>query len=215
MTWVATDDFDSYTIGASLSGASGGSGWTGNWTIVSGAWTAQAAPAGGQGGNAARATPGNQRLSRTFTGVLTEVVKWRMLCTVTNPDAFTGVILFSGGAGLMSITFGADGNLKIYDNTLTYTTLQAYSANTWYTITVDFVEATDKYRAKIDAGAYSAFYDGDNTWDGASPVNLIELRSQSTNATFWFDDVGPEPATPPISNQPETLHVIRSGIRLR
>jgi len=197
MSWVATEDFDSYSATADLNAQNGGTGWSSGWDLFDGgAWTVETAPAGGQGGNTARcaANVTNTKYRRALTSTTTEgTLQWQMRINRTDPNAFTAVVLTSdhgsGSIPYISCSFSADGQIQIYNgNGDVFVNLQAYSADTWYTITLDF--NSTQYRAKVDSGSYSSFVDIDN--GPMTSIGSIMLWCSATNTTtFYVDDIRP------------------------
>lgn len=164
MTWVATESFEGYTVGVDLADQSvpGGSGWAGGWTDNGiGHWTAE--NLGGSRVARCGANTNNTHAYRTLaTPAADGALTWRMRIDVTNPSDFAGVTLDEGAPDGSNarcyIAFAGDGLIKIYDNASGYISLGvAYSANTWYTIALQFDAVTNKYRAKVDSGPWSAW----------------------------------------------------------
>lgn len=193
MPWVAAETFDTYSPGATLHGAAGGVNWSGSWanTPTTG-WTVETAPAGGQGGLAARKTgTGNeisQRNLATAISVGTVHFKARISATPAS-DQFIGFTL-SDGSDRMLIKFSNGGQIQIFDNASGYVNIQAFSADTWYDIDVDFDDAAQNnlYRARVDGGSYTTY----KTVNGGSytTIDRIFLKdTHTTSHTFWVDDI--------------------------
>lgn len=198
MAWVATENFDSYSIGANLNTQNGGSGWTAAWAVTSGTITTETAPAGGQGGLAARNNvQATTRYSRTFTGVSTGIVSWRMRLSVnsfTSNDIGFRLAKTTIGDWRCAVQFGATGNIEIWNNDVAgFQTIQAYSANTWYTgeIELNSVSQANKYRARIDGGTWT---DWKTVLGGTlTDVDMVALEDQATGDPheMWWDDIKP------------------------
>jgi len=197
MTWSATDNFDSYTAGGNLSGAAGGSGWSGDWSAVTGTITTETAPAGGQGGNAARcnSTAGDASYQRSFTDVSAGTASIRMRTSDTSPANDFGVILREGGVGKMYVLFGKNtaGQIAMFDGgTSTYVDIGAFSADTWYTIDIDFDDAAqpNQYRVRIDGGSWTSWRDVNGS--AYTNIDAFNLLDENTNThTSWWDDIKP------------------------
>lgn len=186
MAWVATDDFNSYSDG-SISGVNGGSGWSAGWVLGSGAIDVQ----GTTVYEGAKAVTANTSLADLASRALTSTVTvgtmyFAMRASATTVVGFT--ILENGsGTGKMYIKFDNDGNIKIFSNgSGTYVTLQAYSANTWYVIGIDFDNTghANQYRANVDGGAFSSYY----TVNGGSYTSISHVRLETdtgTGSVFW------------------------------
>lgn len=197
MTWLATDNFDSYATGQNLDSDNGGSDWSAAWVQVSGGtMTVETAPAGGQGGNAVSSVTAtaDTKYSRLMSGISAGSVSFRMRITITDPNDFVGVVLrLADETGLMFVKFGSTGNIEAFDNSAgSYQTIAAYSADTWYTIDIEFDDAAqpDDYRVRVDGGAWSNWFEV----NGGTYTNVerFALDDSATNAhSFFLDDIKP------------------------
>lgn len=189
--FIATEDFESYSVAAELNGGSGGTNWTGNWTGTSGQWTVQTAPSG-MTGKAARNEAVSTPIRRSFTAITAGPISFKMRTNTATPGEFCGCVLEESGTPRMYVRFGPTGNIEIYNETaMAYQTIAAYSANTVYTITIDFDDAAqpDLYRAKVDAGSYTA-YKG----TAGAYTNIGTVRLECDPSPSWFDDIVPPAA---------------------
>lgn len=197
MAWVATDDFNGYSDG-SISGLNGGSGWSAGWSLASGTIDVQGTTTY-EGAKAITAnTSAADLVSRALTSTVTVGTMYiAMRASATTVVGFT--ILENGaGTGKMYIKFDSDGNIKIFDNGAgAYQTIQAYSANTWYLIAIDFDNTgqPNKYRAKVDNGSYTSYY----TVNGGSYTSISHIRLETdtgTGSVFWdrISDTAPTTA---------------------
>ncbi len=205
MTWVATDNFDSYSAGSTLNGDSGGSGWTGNWTVTGGTVTTETAPAGGQGGIAARVSSATGYANRVYSGISAGTCRFRMQVSTTTPTDFTGIILDSK----CYVRFGNNGQIQRYNGTtLSYENIQAYSANTWYTIDIDFDDATqpDKYRVRVDGGTYTSWAGTNGAY---TTLTNFAINVDGTTYTFWVDDI--KDANAPVTTTTHFLSTLGVG----
>jgi len=206
--FVSTENFDSYTTGANLNGSSGGTGWGNNWSGTNGEWTVETAPAG-MSGKAARNTIVNGVMQRGLSASITAgTVRVNMQISITNPNDFMGVVLQDSGlTARMYVRFGPTGNLELYDSgTTSYVSFGTYSANTTYTIDIDFDDSAqpDKYRARVNGGTYSGY----KTVDGGAYSNIGGVRidgSATGTRTLWIDDI----TTPPTGSAIPTLLMSR------
>jgi len=206
MTWIAEDNFESYSNG-DLNGGSGGSNWSTNWagstdfdvqdTVVN------------EGSKAVKVTHGNGEnfdMVRTFSGISAGVV-YVDVRRSTNSNGNFYVILREGATSRVFIRFGADGNISIYDHDITdYQTIQAYSADTWYRLGIEFDDASEaeKARANIDNGTWTSWY----TVNGGSYTNIDTIRFNATDSSSdvdaYFDFIGPDYATTSTSTSSTT-----------
>lgn len=184
MAWIAKETFDSYSDG-DLNTLNGGSGWSGAWSKTSGTINVQGTTTY-QGGKALKANASAAALyDRALT---TSVSAGTMYIAMMSSDTSSlfYVILLESSTGRMYIKFDNDGNIKIFDNGV-YTTLQAYSANTWYNIAFDWDDAAqnNKYRVSINNGAYSSYV----TVNGASLTSItgIRLERDATAGDVYWD----------------------------
>jgi len=193
MAFTAIENFDSYSIADDLNTKFGGSDWSSSWSGTAATWSIQTAPAGGQGGLAAKNTVIGSDMRRDFTSTQAGTVSVGMRTSITNPDDFLGVVLrqTTGGTARMYVRFGPTGNIEIYDHgTTSYVAIVSYSANTWYTVDIDFdnVAQPNLYRARVNQGTYSAY----KTVDGGSYSDIATIRldgSATGTRDFWIDDI--------------------------
>ena len=195
-TWLATDNFDSYTIGNSLSAGAGGSGWSGNWTEGTAAVTVASSPAGGQGGGAlfVNADP-NFSYSRTFADLSAGLMSFRFYINTTSPGDDTWFMLDEGVGGTAArglVAIGSDGFVKIFDGTTLFS-VGAYTANTWHTVTMEFNDATqpNAFRAKLGAGNFTQWFPAANG-GSYSVINRVRVEARQLaplTAQLQIDDI--------------------------
>lgn len=188
MAWIAEDNFDSYSDG-NLTGNSGGSNWTTNWsTIGSGSWEPQVEGSVVlQGTKSISMTPDNgsdRGAIRTFTAITSGT----FYIMVRRNTSSTGQMYFGlrGDAGYGPIIYmNSSGNIVA-----NATTLQAYSADTTYTLAINFDCATDLFSVSVNGGTFSS----DIAFDTAA-TNLHTIRVMSADATTgvtnYFDFISP------------------------
>ncbi len=204
--WSATDNFDSYTVGVDLETLNGGTSWSGAWTKQAvGTQTIQLAPSGGQGGNAVRsASLTASAYDRTFANITSGTVSFRIQISNTSPDDFSGVELKEGTNFIMHVKI-AGGQLQRYNGTTpAYENIQAVSANTWYTVDIQFDDAAqpDKYRVRVDGGAWTGWGGTNGAYTNINRF-AIEDSSIVTSLNLWIDDIkngGTETTTATGSN---------------
>lgn len=180
--WIATDNFDSYSAGASLNTVNGGTNWTAAWVAVSA--TSETAPAGmtGISGKVTGATGTAHRPFTSATGV-TEMY-FRIRANETNLDHRIG-IQENGVAERIQVTFNSAGN--IVGNG---TTIQAYSANTTYVVGLKWGHNGTNYAVSINGGAYSADI---AISGGSTTMNNIYFDTASSAGTYYVDDISVGP----------------------
>lgn len=201
MTWIATDNFDSYSTGQNLDSDNGGSNWSAAWVQVSGGtMTVETAPAG-MSGNAVRSltATANTKYSRLMAGINAGMVTFKMQISITDPNDFVGVVLRDADeVGYMFVRFGPTGNLEIFDNGLgDYQSLGTYSADTTYTIDIEFDDNVqpNNYRARVDGGTFSNWFQVNG--GSYTTIERFAFDDSATNAhTVWYDDIGPVLPTP-------------------
>lgn len=191
MAWVATDNFDSYTVTEDLNGKNGGSGWSGAWTLVGGAMTIQVAPAG-MSGNAVRCIDADSEYTRNVASAVTVgTMSFKFRTNSTAPGGNFVFKLREGGTSRMFFRANTTGDFQIFNgNTTVYDTIQAYAADTTYTITFDFdnVAQPNKYRIKVDAGSYTTYKDV----SGLAYTNIDQVSLDAETGfgtTVFLDDI--------------------------
>lgn len=190
MPFVSRETFDSYSSGASLDGASGGSGWTGNWTALFATTnTAETAPSGGQGGMCYRSntSTGQSFLTRAFSAISAGTIRFRIRVTNTSPNAFVGVIIESSGTPIFYVRING-GNIQYWDGA--YNTIQAVSADTWYTVEIEFDDATqnNQWRVRIDGGSWTSWVSAAAAFTTVDTFRID--KSATTSMTLYIDDIG-------------------------
>lgn len=189
MAWTGLENFDSYSTGTSISTLAGGSGWSAAWVKGgSGTATIETAPAGGQGGNALKIT-GTTAVSaaRDITGVSSGKLRFLVRLSSATPDEQVVVGISSAA---MYIQFRADSQIAMYNTQSgVYDDIQAYSANTWYTIDLEFNDSSqpDKYRVRIDEGTWTSWV----TCGAFSTVTTFyaSYDTQSPSMDVWIDGI--------------------------
>lgn len=200
MSWIATDNFESYTITNDMNGLNGGSNWTGAWSAAGALeCVIVAAPAGFEGSNAARilyiAGDGGEA-GRTFTATSEGTVSFIMSAAQTDKAGRITFTDTSIPATRFLIRFDSDGNIKAVGSASN--TLQAYNANQAYTISVKFGHTSGNFAVSIDGGAYSADFDCNGT--GSQTDNLFITNENASLSSFYFDDIKPGAATTANNN---------------
>jgi len=214
MAWIAEDNFNSYSDG-DLNGESGGSGWTTAWSgnilyDVQGVTTYEGTkavkiiePTGDT----------TESISRDFTA-LTSGIVYVSIQRSTVADGGFHVVLREGASAQMHVRFGSDGNISAYNQVAGYVVQQAYNANTWYRIGIEWdnVGQANKWRMNIDEGAFSAWY----TVQGATYTNVSRFAIDADSATVaysaYFDTIDPDytPSAPSVED-PALIQVQTTG----
>lgn len=156
--WVATDNFESYTIGNNLNTLNGGTGWATAWSVSGGASSATiiATPTGGDGANAAQCDVATAQCSRTFTGTTSGTVSFMVQFNAaisSNADT----VLRAGASTRAYCTFDTSGNYRCLNASAAWTNIiVGVTANTWYTIKIKFDTGAGTFQVSANGGAYSA-----------------------------------------------------------
>lgn len=200
-----TDDFDSYSVAANLDTLNGGTDWAGAWddqgadTI-----TIQTAPAGGQGGKAARLVCTTECVAeREIDGIVVDgIFYFQLRSTTTAPTASMGVFLEdAGGNTRMAVRLAAAGNtVQVFDDTTGWTSLGVtYAADTWVQVALELNSASNpgQYRVKVDGGSYSSWYDAIGLF---SAVAFWQMYNGSPGHTLWVDAIGVAPSAPAVDS---------------
>lgn len=188
--WIAKENFDSYTAGASIDGDAGGCGWSGNWSLITGTVTTENSPAGGQGGKAISSGLLVAQANRAFTSIDNSVVHFQFYST--DATALNERDVTFNGAGTSRFSFrinvSTGGRYYASDGTSYNTDLGAFTTNAWHTVDIKFGHVAGKFAISFDGGAYSA---DNNATGGISAVDtFIFIDAQTPVGTFYVDDVG-------------------------
>lgn len=213
-TWVATENFDSYTTGNDLNAGAGGSGWSGNWTQLTAAITVQDAPPGMSGKAAFINADPNFSYRRQFADLTSGIFKVKFKINTNTPADDIFVILDEGTLSTAArgmVTIGTDGNVKIWDGAANFN-IAPYSANTVHTITGEFDDTAqpNKFRAKLDASNFSQWFPVANG-GSYSVINGFRIEPRNTtlfNAQLYIDDIQEGSTSSVVS----TIAVVDTGI---
>ncbi len=199
MAWIATEDFDSYTNGASVNGLNGGTGWNGAWTIGVGTYTVTNAQSFSSpnslkdlGGNT-----GNAYVNRAVSAVTSGTISWYMraagatqsvefsLGSTANPNQAVGACILGG--------FNAN-DILWFDNGTGRTLVSGYSINTWYKITINFTGGgTNTYTIQVDSGTVFGPYA--YSFGGSGDIINFQIYRGGGTADIFVDSIAP-PAVP-------------------
>jgi hypothetical protein len=210
MAWVATDTFESYSHGNTLAGLNGGTGWAGAWTETDNSgsqdWDISNAQKS-QGSlsmhlqTVASGTSETQANRDITTAIKNETFYVDVRCSKNTGDQF--IYIIGRTDALLNECYirfnGNDGQIAIFDNS-SYDNIQAYSANTWYTIGIEFDVDNDQYRANVDGGAFSA-WKAPNGGTFTGDIKTLRFIGQSTDeqADFYIDDIRATEANTPVA----------------
>lgn len=182
-SFASLPDAFSYSIGSNLNGQGGWvKGGTGDILI-------QTATSCGSGTMASSlGSTGNTAYTDVVTIPSVVVIDFFMSLSVANPTDYVGFFMTAGGGGAMSVEFESTGNIITFDSS-GITTLQTFTANTCYHVTVelDGINHAGQFRITIDGGTGGT----PTGWLGfiATPDGL-GFENLSTNANAVFDSIG-------------------------
>lgn len=151
MSFLATENFDSYTNGDAINGKSGGSGWSTNWSSTGAG--ADVTNTQAQSGTLSLLPTATTNPSRDFTNV-----------TIGSHDSWfwyttdTGLVrYYNTGALLIAIRTNA-GNVEAYDG-VAYQVVGAVSTSTWFKVTIELDQTNQpfKYRCSVNGGTPTAW----------------------------------------------------------
>lgn len=184
-SWTYSETFDSLTTGE----LNGQDSWSCNSTGIYAVQTSVTAVSSAKAVKATVGGSGSRLCSRGITGISQGIVEYYFRKSETNKSAY--LIMRESSAGKMYIHFDTSGNITMYEGGVGYQTIQAYSANTWYKVTVEFDDSAqaDKYRVKIDNGSYTAWRSVNGTYTN---IDQIDFTDGSANQTYYFDEICPE-----------------------
>ncbi|WP_139020723.1 hypothetical protein [Bradyrhizobium sp. ORS 285] len=187
--WTASDNFESYSNGASLSGASGGSGWNGNWTTTLGTWSVQNATAANSTTLSGNTTSGSATLNRTITSISIGSYCFYMRNGSTTGNWYHVLNNSTGQATGYAVLMGFEsGNIVAYNGGTGTTLLTGYNINQWYKICIDFGSVANTYKVSIDGGAYSSNLNFGTT---GAVTNFQFYFGGGTGPNFSFDEIAP------------------------
>ena len=192
MAWTATESFDSYTNGATLAAASGGSGWNGNWTIGVGTWiatNAQSVSASNSGSQTD--TSSSAYINRTITSITSGSMVHYIRASATGLSEYINLSTAGAAQGAASRVLGGFENLNIifYDNTTQRTVLATYAANTWYKVTIVFDGVANTYTVQIDSGTVFGPYV--YSFGGTGAITNVQFYRGGGLAQYFFDSIAP------------------------
>lgn len=157
--WAAEELFNSYSDG-DLNTLNGGTGWSAAWSAdtsvdVQGTTVFEGAKAITGTDNAG--TGVSKRVATTAASSGTLYFSVRLPQTTVDFDC----AMQEGDANTrFAIKFSNGGQIQLYDNDVAgYVNIQAYSANTWYRVGINWdtgVQA-NKYRVNVDNGSFTAY----------------------------------------------------------
>lgn len=201
MAWTATENFESYSNGASLSGASGGSGWNGNWTVGAGTWTASNAQAQGGSTLSGRMSTGSGTgyINRAVTAITSGSLQYYILATATNVSQYLNLSTGTPGPGSNSKILGGfeNPNIVFYDNSTQRTLVTNYTANQWYKVTIVFDGVAATYTVQIDSGTVNGPYAYSFGGTAGDITNLQFYNGGGVE--FFMDNIGPVGSPGPAS----------------
>lgn len=113
-----------------------------------------------------------------------ELVVW--VRNTSNSDTSSVNVGYGSSYAHLIVQVGSGGNVKYFDGSA-YQTLQAYTANTWIKITLnwDKVLHSSQWRMKVNDSAYTSWMSGNGSF---TVLNRITLCGRSSGDTY-FDDI--------------------------
>jgi len=194
--WTGQDLFDEYADGTTaMDGLNGGTGWGVAWSETEGEiWEIASdffvsapvsAKSVGDGTN-------EEHLERTITtGTAAGTIYFSVRRDTSSGDEFNPTIAANLASGNCIIRFDTDGNIKIFDDGTGYVTIQAYNADQFYRIGVDWDDAAqnDMCRANVDDGTFTGYK---NTNGGFTTLGAIILKGNESSSTNWVDSIAPD-----------------------
>lgn len=197
MAWTATENFDSYADEGELNGASGGSNWTGNWSVDggNGKFLAESAVSY-QGANACKfANNADDQMRRTFSNA-SGIMHIAIRSTAVTLGPFIAIRGDTDSKYCCRLRMQSGGALEV--EAASNISLGTYTTNTWYAVHIEVDSATDQVRARLDAdtswSAWVNFYLSNTV----TSIDTIWISGPSTSGTGtgYADDIraGSDPA---------------------
>lgn len=215
MAWLATDSAESYSNGNAISGLNGGSDWSGAWSVA------------GSGTKDIVNTPTLQgslcfrldkvgsvepEVLRTFANTTSGKISLISRATTNTKHTliqrFNESTVYKFGVHLDGGNNLGTGAGKIVADGSSFTALQSFSANTNYTIVIDYDNSTDQFRVSIDGGAYSSWLNYNTAATNITDLRFRVAATDSTDASFYFDDIKPYSAASSTTNPAFLLNFI-------
>lgn len=187
-TYAGIDNFESYSV-AALTGNNGGSGFSGAWSGSSN-FTVVSSPV-----NTGTRAVGNtshavSSIDRPFTTAGDGILYFSIQAsTAALSGDSAGVILRNSGVSIIAISLIVNAGQIAFFNGASWQNIQAFSANTWYRIGVqwDGTNHADTARFNVDGGAFTAY-----TGVSASFTTLDTIRLQygtTQTVSMYWDDI--------------------------
>jgi len=200
MAWFATDNAESYSNGNAINTLNGGTDWSGAWSKAGAGGTADIINTPTlQGSLCFRLVGGNSgepEALRSFTCVTSGSASFIVR---SNTALLDSVIFGFEESTTRKATYWMDGgnNLVGFGHHVLYngasTDLGAYSADTNYTIIMDFDCSTDQFRISVNGGStFSSWANFESTATSITRIRYRLSRTQTAvNTSWYFDDIKP------------------------
>lgn len=148
MAWTAIEDFNSYSDG-DVVGENGGSGWSGAWAGTAGVFDVQGTVV--YEGAKAILNTSSSNISRGLTAVSGDgnVMYIAHRRTANNSGASRILLDAAASSRRVTIEFNSSGNIVGSG-----TTVQAYSANTWYVLKITLNTDADTFLVQVSTDPY-------------------------------------------------------------
>jgi hypothetical protein len=185
MAWTYEEKFNSLSDG-NLDGQD-------SWTAAAGAANCTVQTTEKYEGAKGVYLNGSTALRRTITAVSSGVFYFAMRCktSFTSADGVNFSARDVGGATYAFVVKFAwvSGALKLqYYSNGSYTTLASASVDTWYVIGIDYDGANNRYKIRLDTGAWSSYLTTGSS--GNTQIDRIEL-AQDSSWQGYFDTITP------------------------
>lgn len=198
MAWLATDNAESYSNGNSISGLNGGSDWSAAWSVagsgtkdiintptLQGSLCFRLDKVGSVEPEAIRTFANTTSGSVTFIARATTNSEHSILFGFDESTTLKFSVALDGGNNLG----GGTGKITAYNGS--GTSLQAFSADTNYTIIIEYDNSTDQFRVKVDSGSFSSWINYASVATNITRIRFRVVASNANNADFYFDDIKP------------------------
>ena len=202
--WIATDDFSSYSNGASLNGGSGGSGWNGNWSVNYQTATVENTPTPGSPAKSVYLTGApalGVDFTRAITGIASGIVRIYFYATnvPTGTKGYYPIVLQQSGTSKFYLEWGGGtftGNtIGLWGSGTPQQIGSGLSAAAWHYVDIDFGSSPNQARAALDGGAWSPYVTATSgsfsTIDG---YRCTTADGNSGDPGYYIGPIGPKPA---------------------
>lgn len=204
MSWVAQEDFDTYSNG-DLAGLNGGSGFSGAWVNNATALQSVESSVSYRGGKATSHFDASNNsfytrpLTTAISGAFVMYVALRR--TGTNAAQLNFSLRNASNGGRANINFNSSGNVTAGGTTI----ITGYSANQWYVFRITGNAGLTQYTVAYNTGAAGsgAAWSSESAainFSNSGNIDTIGLSSDAGSITDYYDTItGTDPTAATVN----------------